>query len=159
MNTTTLTRSAVACLLLGGAALARQTQWQVTITDLPLLPGGTYASAYGINDTGKIVGVANDSTGSFKNVQWLNGQISVIPDFSTSGLSVPDDLNDAGEIAGHVSISGFFSNAVWWDSQNNPTALPGLPSGSTAFNSAHAINASGQIVGRAKEVVLFPITS
>jgi probable HAF family extracellular repeat protein len=151
MNTSTWIQSAAALLLLSASAHARQSGWQVTITDLPLLPGGNYASAYGINDTGKIVGVATDSTGAYKDVQWLNGQISIIPDYSTSGLSVPDDLNDAGEIAGHVSISGFFSNAVWWDSQNNPVALPGLPSGAASMNLARAINASGQIVGRAKE--------
>ncbi len=151
METNMRIGSTIALLLLGGAAQAQQTTWQVTMTELPLLPGGMYASAYAINDTGKIVGVATDSTGAYKNVQWLNGQISIIPDFSTSGLSVPDDLNDAGEIAGHVSVSGFFSYAVWWDSQNNPTALPGLPNGSAAQNYARAINASGQIVGQARE--------
>ena len=151
MKTQHLTWPVIALLMLVGAAHARQTTWQTTITELPLLPGGTYSSAYAINDTGKIVGVANDATGTLHTVQWLNGQISIIPSYGASGLSVPDDLNDAGEIAGHVSVSGFFSYALWWNSQNNPTALPGLPSGLTALNRAYAINASGQIVGLARE--------
>ncbi|MCC6406508.1 MAG: hypothetical protein IT453_05045, partial [Planctomycetes bacterium] len=58
MNTSSLTRSSLAWLVLAGAAHAQQSGWQVTITDLERLPGGTYASAYAINDTGKIVGVA-----------------------------------------------------------------------------------------------------
>ncbi|MCY2959045.1 MAG: hypothetical protein NTY35_02680 [Planctomycetota bacterium] len=141
-----------AMLLLGGVAQAQQTSWQVTITDLPLLPGGTYASAYAINDTGKIVGMATDAAGAYRTVEWVNGQISVIPDLSANGgLCVPEDLNDTGESAGRQTISGFFSYGIYWDSQNNVSALPGLPSGSSAFNLAHAINASGQIVGRAKE--------
>lgn len=149
MNTGTWTT--IALLLSGGAATA-QGSWQVSITDLPLLPGGTYASAYAINDSGKILGMANDSTGAFKTVQWVNGQISVIPELSANGaLCVPEDLNDAGESVGRQVISGFFSYAIHWDALNNPSALPGLPSGSPSYNIGHAINASGQSVGRAKE--------
>ncbi len=152
MNKYPLAWPTTALLLLTSSTLAQQTNWQVTIIDLPLLPGGSYASAGGINDAGKIVGVATDSTGAYRNVQWLNGQISIIPDLSANGgLCVPEDLNDAGESAGRQTISGFFSYAIYWDAQNSPFALPGLPSGSAAFNTAHAINASGQIVGRAKE--------
>ena len=154
MLTNTITRCGkpAALLLLAGLAQARQSGPQVTITDLPLLPGGTYASAYGINDTGKIVGVANDASGNFLNVQWVNGQISVLPPFTGgAGLAVPEDLNDAGESVGHQHVFGSINYAVWWDAQDNPTALPGIPGGSTASNWAHAINASGQIVGYSQE--------
>ncbi len=148
MDTRTWTRSAIALLALASAARAQQ----ITLTELPLLPGGTYASAYAINDTGKIVGVANDATGAYKNVQWLNGQISIIPEFTGgAGLSVPEDLNDAGDSAGHQHVYGSINYAVWWDSLNNPSALPGIPGGSTASNWAHAINGMGQIVGYSQE--------
>ncbi len=152
MNTNYMIWPATGLFALGGFAQAQQTNWQVTITDLQLLPGGTYASAGGINDSGKIVGVANDATGAYRTVQWVNGQISIIADLSANGgLCVPEDLNDAGESVGRQPISGFFSYGIYWDAQNNPSALPGLPSGSAALNTAHAINASGQVVGRAKE--------
>jgi len=142
----------IAACVLGGAVHAQQTTFEVTITDLPLLPGGTYASAYAINDTGKIVGMANDASGAFRTVEWVNGQIAVMPDLSANGgLCVPEDLNDAGESAGRQSISGFFSYAIHWDAQNNVSALPGLAGGSSALNTAHAINASGQIVGGAQQ--------
>jgi probable HAF family extracellular repeat protein len=150
MNTANRTWTAIAMLCLGSAAHAQQTAWQVTITDLALLPGGTYASAYAINDTGKIVGMATDASGAYKTVEWVNGVISVIPDFS-SALCVPEDLNDAGESVGQERISGFFSYALYWDSQNNLSALPGLANGASNLNRAHAINASGQIVGMAQE--------
>ncbi len=122
----------------------------VTITDLPLLPGGTYASAYGIDDTGKIVGVANDSSFALRTVQWVNGQISVIPDLG-GGLAVPEDLNDAGEIAGGQDLGKGGHLGIYWDSQNNPFQLPGLPSGTSNSQWAHGINSIGQVVGMAQE--------
>ncbi|PWB70334.1 MAG: hypothetical protein C3F15_13950 [Holophagae bacterium] len=124
--------------------------WTITITDLGELPGGTYSSAYGINDTGKIVGVAADGAGTLWTVQWVSGQISVIPDLG-GGLAVPEDLNDAGEIAGGQSLGGFLHLGIYWDAQNNPILLPGLPNGSSSLVSAHAINASGHVVGMAQE--------
>lgn len=125
--------------------------WQVTIIDLGVLPGGIYSSAYGINDTGKIVGMAYDDNFQLQPVQWVDGQISVIPDLIFGNSSVPQDLNDAGEIAGTQSVSGFFSYAMYWDTQNNPSALPGLSNGAEYLNKAHAINAAGQVVGHARE--------
>jgi len=152
MNTTAWLGSATALLLLGGALHARQSTWQVTITDLPLLPGGTYASAYGINDAGKIVGMANDSTGALKTVQWVNGQISVIPGLSPSAASVPDDVNDAGEISGRQLVySGGIYYGIYWDAQNTPFELPGIPGGASYMVRAHAINASGQIAGMGQQ--------
>jgi probable HAF family extracellular repeat protein len=145
-------RQFIVAAALCGAAEARQGAWQVTITDLPLLPGGTYASAYAINDNGKIVGMANDATGATRTVQWLNGQISEIPDLSANGgLCVPEDLNDAGESAGRQVINGFLSYAIFWDAANQPSALPGLPGGAASLAIAHAINAQGWTAGLAKE--------
>jgi probable HAF family extracellular repeat protein len=153
MNTSYWTGSAITLLLLGGAAHARQTPPQVTITDLGLLPGGIYASAYGINDTGKIVGMAYDANFNLVTVEWVNGQISVIPTLAPGFAYVPEDVNDAGEITGTDNIGHGLSEAIYWDSQNNPFQLPGLPpNGSPIYGvKAHAINASGQIVGIASE--------
>lgn len=150
MKTLASTQCSIAWLALSGALFASQTQFQVTITELPLLPGGTYSSAYAINDTGKIVGVANDSTGTLHTVQWENGQISILPVYSGSAVSVPSDINDAGEISGTLAVGG--QNAgIYWDTQPNAFPLPGLPGVVGSFVSARAINASGQIAGRAQE--------
>lgn len=133
-----------------GAADAQQSGWQVTITELPLLPGGTYSSAYAVNDAGTIVGVASDATGALHTVKWENGQISILPVFSGAAVSVPSDMNDAGEISGTLAVGG--QNAgIYWDPQGNALQLPGLPGVFGSFVVTHAINASGQIVGRAQE--------
>ncbi|MDZ4753430.1 MAG: GC-type dockerin domain-anchored protein [Phycisphaerae bacterium] len=125
--------------------------WQVTITDLGLLPGGIYSSGYAVNDTGKITGTAYDSTGALTNVQWVNGEISIMPGFDPSGASIPEDLNDAGEGAGRLVIGVFLSYGIYWDSQNNAFACEGLPGGGSSLTKAHGINASGQVTGIAKE--------
>lgn len=126
--------------------------WQVTITDLGTLPGGIYSSAYAINDTGKIVGMAYDSNGALKTVQWLNGQISTIPGLSPSAASVPDDVNDAGEISGRQQVfSGGIYYGIYWDAGNHAFELPGIPGGLSNLVRAHAINASGQIAGMGQQ--------
>lgn len=124
--------------------------WQVTITDLELLPGGTYASAYAINDTGKIVGMANDASGALKTVQWVDGHISIIPGLSPSAASVPADLNDAGEIAGTLKV-GYPDSGIYWNPANQTFQLDGLPGEIGSSVQANGMNASGHIVGLAQE--------
>jgi len=150
MNSNFMTRSTAALLVLAGSAHARQSGLQVTITDLGPLPGGIYSSAYAINDTGKIVGMAYDASGALQTVQWVNGQISIIPGLAPSAASVPADVNDAGEIAGTLAIGGQ-DVGIYWDAQNHPLQLQGLPGSSNGWCRGAAINASGQIVGRAQE--------
>ena len=43
---------------------------QVIITDLGLIPGGTFSSGLAINNQPVIVGLANDSTFAFKRPFW-----------------------------------------------------------------------------------------
>ena len=139
-------------LLATGFAQAQQTSWQVTITELQLPPGGFGASALGINDTGKIVGIATDPTGTH-TVEWVNGQIANFPPFlgGAGGLAHPEDLNDAGESVGYEHVFSSIVYALHWDAQNNPSALPGIPGGSVSSNHAHGINSAGQIVGYSRE--------
>jgi len=125
--------------------------WQVTITDLGLLPGGIYASAYAINNTGKIVGMAYDAVGALTTVQWVNGQISPISGLGASAASVPEDIDDAGEIAGTLRISNREYMGIYWNALNNPFQLPAIPGGTPILVRAHAINASGQIAGLGQE--------
>lgn len=120
--------------------------WQVTITDLGVLPGGFGSSAYAINDTGKIVGVSSDSSGATRTVEWVNGQIHVLPVPGLSGASIPRDVNDSGEIAGYYAV-GSQRQGIYWNAQNNPVFLPDLPGGSVS-TTALAINNSGLIVGK-----------
>lgn len=127
--------------------LGRAQTWQVTITDLGVLPGGFYSTATAINDTGKIVGNASDSTGSIYTVEWRNGQLTILPVPGLEAVSVPTDVNDQGEIAGYFSLGGQRSG-IYWNAQNNPVFLPNLPGGSGLTTDVSAINSSGFIVGR-----------
>ena len=126
------------------------TQWQITITDLGVFPGNLGSQGFAINDTGKIVGTSSAGVGSY-TVQWINGLISAIPVYSRSGSSIPKDMNDQGEIAGTLVISSLMNQGIYWDAQNNPFPLEGLPSVSGSQVVAHGINVSGHIVGRAQE--------
>lgn len=124
--------------------------WEVHITDLGVLPGGFYSTARAINDTGKIVGQANESTGALYTVEWVNGQIATIPGLGPSAVSVPTDVNDSGEIAGYYALGGQ-QLGIYWDAQNSPFLLPAAPGGTTAFTAVHAINSSGFLAGRSAE--------
>jgi probable HAF family extracellular repeat protein len=135
---------------LPSVSLSTSGAWQVAITDLQLLPGGFFSSARAINDTGKIVGTANDSTGALYTVEWVNGQVASIPGLGPAALSVPTDVNDSGEIAGYYALGGQ-RLGIYWDAQNNPFLLPALPGGTTAFTDVSAINNSGFIVGRSAQ--------
>ena len=65
-------RFSVATLALAALVIANTTatnsityvvgNWQITLTDLGVLPGGTASSALAINNAGRIVGLATDST-------------------------------------------------------------------------------------------------
>ena len=132
------------------AAPGGGTQWKVTITDLGVLPGNLGSQGFAINDTGKIVGTSSAGVG-FYTVQWVNGSISTIPVYSESGASMPKDMNDQGEIAGTLVISSLMNQGIYWDAQNNPFKLDGLPGVLGSQVVVHGINASGQIVGRAQE--------
>lgn len=124
--------------------------YQVTVTDLGLLPGGQYASAYALNDTGMIAGVASDSGGQLRTVRWINGQIAPISGLAPSGASVPTDINDAGEISGTLQI-GVQDSGIYWDAAGQPFKLQGLPGVTGSFVRANGINAFGRLVGRAME--------
>jgi len=124
---------------------------QVTITDLGVLPGGSYSSAYSINNHGKIAGHAYDINGALTAVQWVNGVISPIPSLDPSTVSLPEDMNDAGEMAGTHRVSGRVYLGVYWNSANFPFQLPSLANGTPTLVRSHAITASGLVAGMGQE--------
>ena len=124
--------------------------YQVTVTDLGLLPGGHYASAYAINDTGMVAGVASDANGQLRTVRWIDGQIVPIAGLAPSAVSVPSDMNDAGEMSGRLAVDGQ-NTGIFWTSAGQPLALQGLPGTNGLFERANGINAHGLLVGRASE--------
>jgi probable HAF family extracellular repeat protein len=137
-------------LLLISPALAGD-GWTVTVVELGELPGGIASSAYCLNDNGIVAGTSMDANGQNRTVRWVNGQIELLTPLNLSGLNIPEDINDAGEIAGRTNIGADLSYGVYWNAQGQPFALDGLPNGIPQFVIARGINESGMIVGRAQE--------
>lgn len=111
------------------------------IVDLgPMLPSG-------INNSDEIVGSLGDST--FHPVYWKAGVMTALKG-STGARDTANAINDAGQIAGHVSGSadGETAQAVLWESSTAaPTTLT-APSGvSDIFTDALGLDAGGNAVG------------
>lgn len=119
---------------------------QYAVTRLGVLPGDKVSVAYGINESGQVVGF---SGGGFdfgrKAVVWNGGVITPLAHLSGKTYSTAFGINDAGTIAGFSSLGsngGTDSAAVRWSAPDAPQDI--LP-GTGAF--ASGINASGQITG------------
>jgi probable HAF family extracellular repeat protein len=136
--------------LLAPAALAGN-GWTVTVVELGELPGGIASSGFALNDNGMVAGTSMDANGQNRTVRWIKGQIELLTPLNPSGLNIPEDMNDAGEIAGRVNAGFGITYGVYWNPQGQPFALDGLPNGVPQFVLARGINESGTIVGRAQE--------
>jgi probable HAF family extracellular repeat protein len=122
----------------------------VTVVDLGLLPGGTYASARAINNLSQITGVANDSalTGN-KQVIWDAGTITPISACCASGQATPLAINDLREVVAWTN-AGYRTDGVYWNTSGQFSVLPTLPGGE-GFAHAYDINNSGVIVGDSRD--------
>jgi probable HAF family extracellular repeat protein len=118
------------------------------ITDLGTLPGGTQSLAYGINNSGQVVGDSTFAGSPFSHAfLWdaTNGMqdLGTLPGDSGSRAQ---GINDFGQVVG-ISYTDFSApHAFLWDAVNGMHALGTLPgdSGSSAFG----INNSGQVIGK-----------
>lgn len=119
--------------------------WQGTALsrDLGFMGSGDFSEAWGINDLGDIVGVANSvSMGQTRGFLWRNGSFTDLGSLAgQSGASTARDINNSGLIAG--SSNGGI--AVVWRNGVIET-LPAL-SGGTTFNFVTDLNNNGDVVG------------
>lgn len=114
------------------------TSWNGTSTTNLL--GGYRSQAFGINDSGQIVGssVISYSDTNYYATVW-NGRTSTY----LANYAAASDINNAGQVVGFSSATGGFQHATLW-SDNINTDLGTLGGN---FSIANAINDSGQIVG------------
>jgi probable HAF family extracellular repeat protein len=100
---------------------------------------GYVSEAYGMNNSGTVVGAGGSATFGFK---WQAGSFSQLLFLSGHHTARPIVINDAGIVAG-ASIGGSGRSAVRW------IGLTPFPLGSLggSGSEAYGINASGQIVG------------
>jgi probable HAF family extracellular repeat protein len=116
---------------------------QYTVTDLGTL-GGTESKAYGVNDSGQVVGYADTTGNAARHAFFYSG--STMTDLGTLGGSFSQALgiNYSGQIVGVAGIAGNVSDHAFRYSGSTMTNMGTL--GGTD-SSASCINTSGQIVG------------
>jgi probable HAF family extracellular repeat protein len=124
-----------------------------TVQDLGTF-GGPTSAAKGINNSGSVVGFASDAAGAGHPFIWTKQggiQDLGLDPLWTSGA--PQDINDAGDVAGVATTGGVNRGAVWHVSvdaggvvqvlgRETLGTLPGWESGA-----AFAVNNLGQVVG------------
>ena len=127
--------------------------WQVTVTDLGLLPGGSMSSARAISDKGKVVGIATDSAFTIQRVVWdlTSRTTTTLPNYDPSSSAEPESINDLGQVSGTERISSTLSTGVYWDAGGAVFGLPPISGGSAVQMSAHQINKDGYVVGSSRE--------
>ncbi len=124
-----------------------------TMTDLNPHPvgwvGGGNSFAYGINDSGQVVGVA-DHLGSAQIYSdaflYSNGKMTDLGTLPGGNDSYAYGINDTGQVAGYADTASGDEHAFLY-SNGTMTDLGTLPGGNDSY--AYGINDSGQVVGEA----------
>jgi len=110
--------------------------------DLGVLPGGNWSSAYGINNSGTVVGYGSLASGNFGAFVWTPQ--SGMQQLGTFGgpNSYATGLNNNGEVIGYASLSSGYEHAF---SAVGAVMTDLGTLGGSSF--AYGINDSGEIVG------------
>lgn len=123
-----------------------QGNWQITMTDLGHLPGGSFSSAYDINNIGEVVGVASDATGVNRRVIWQNGVIVDTLPQASAATTTAWQMNEQRQFVGVAVVNSKAAYGVFWD---HGVAIPLQPLPGTVASGAAAngINAVGDVAG------------
>jgi probable HAF family extracellular repeat protein len=150
-------------LLIANAMAARSITyvigtWQITLTDLGLLPGGTASRALAINTAGNVAGLATDSTFALQRPIWdanTGAIIRTADNLDPASTAVPEHINDIGEMVGTEEFGGRLYRGVYWNPQGRAFGLRPLPGVDPVFGpvhvKGHGINNLGQMVGASQE--------
>jgi probable HAF family extracellular repeat protein len=115
-----------------------------TVQQLGTLTGGNWSSAYGINDSGEVVGYGNVTGGIFRGFAYMPGTGMVLLGTLGGNNSYATDVNNAGQIIGHASLASGFEHAFVTTVGGAMIDL-GTLGGSSSY--AYGINTLGAIVG------------
>jgi len=114
------------------------------ITELDDEIGGEANRAYGINNSGQIVGYWRNTFGDRFAFAYSDGAKTDLGGFG-GGDHEAWDINDDGDIVGYAAVSGGALHAAMWHSTMGKVDLGVLTGGVAA--EARAINNAGQVVG------------
>jgi probable HAF family extracellular repeat protein len=124
----------VALAVVVGNALG---QVQYTVTDLGTLSGGNRSEAYGINDSGQVVGWAQVDGAAYHAFLYSGGTMQDLGTFGGAS-SQAYGINDSGQIVGWAQTSGGAQHAFLYS---------GGSMQDLGLGQAFGINDSGQAVG------------
>jgi len=114
------------------------------ITDLGTLPGDSSSVAYGINDTGMIVGSSFDANVNEHAAQFAPGPVTALGTLPGDTISEARGINNQGQAVGFSTAFRGPSHAVMF-AGGEVIDLGVYPGGT--HSSAHAINNLGQVIG------------
>ena len=114
---------------------------QYTLTELSPAIAGTSSSAFGINNSGQVVGSTNYISGT-SATEWSNGNTTNLGIISNGDYSVAYSINDTGQVVGYSGNGGV--PTLW--ANGSATNLGYFPNGGNDAV-AYGINNSGQVVG------------
>jgi len=131
---------------------------QIIITDLGLIPGGTFSSGLAVNNQPVIVGLANDSSFAIQRPFWdanTGAIIGFADNFSPASTAIPEHVNDSREMAGSEVYGDNVYQGIYWNSSGQAFVLPPMAGFDPVYGAlhtrAHGINSLAQLVGTGKE--------
>jgi probable HAF family extracellular repeat protein len=115
--------------------------------ELGTLPGDTGSRAYGINNSGQVVGNSFNNNGSEHGFLYSNGTMQDLGTLPGDTMSFAWSINNLGQVTGQSQGLGGVSGFIYDPGTGLMTALGSLPD--TGYQRPEDINDSGQIVGYA----------
>lgn len=125
--------------LIGTALYPAAAQARYTVTDLGTL-GGPWSDAWGINNSGQVVGTASLSDGRCHAFLWQKG---LMKDLGTFGgrLSRAFAINDKGQVVGTADVNDTYAKAFLWEKGAMRDLIPWR-----IIEVAQAINNKGDVL-------------
>lgn len=129
----------------GGTDLGHAVVWSGRgVEDIGTLAAGSFSEAWGVNNSGRVVGWSYTNGGGLGVHGFLysaaDGLVDLTPE-SDTGYAL--DINDAGQVTGYKTAPGGYHAFRWQDGDFvDLGVLPGM-----AYSFGWAINASGRVTG------------